>query len=264
MINLLKMRKVLKKIVKNNSILYRLHLWFSKDRKQGQSLSLIYNPLDLNTEYYEKIKDLNRDFEHQIGRLSNFKKIIEVCQSLEGDFIEFGSWQGFSLLWIAYFMERNAIFTKKLIGLDGFVGLPYTDGIFDKFAFSDTSLKLCRKNLLENRILYDETKRNIFIEKFLYKQKESILQFLKKKEIEKFCFIHIDCDVSRSAEEIFEILLDGKYLADKCYILFDDYGCESGLRQTIDGILKRLEENWQIETHSGTKLTKNFILDRRK
>jgi len=257
------MKKLLTKVVKRSSILYRLYLWVSVDRKREKNLSLIYNPQDLNAEYYEKIKDLDRDFEHQIGRLSNYKKIVEDCQNLEGDFIEFGTWQGFSLLWIAYFMERKAIFTKKLIGLDGFIGLPYADGIFDKFAFSNTSLNLCRKNLLENKILYKETKKNILIEKFLYQQKGSILRFFKKKGIQQFCFIHIDCDVSKSAEEIFEILLEGGCLADKCYILFDDYGCETSLKKTVDGILKKLEVDWLIETHSSTKLTKNFLLNRR-
>jgi len=231
------------------------------DRRLSKSLDLIYEPSDISTEYYNKIKNLSdKELEHQIGRLSNFKEIIKNCSKIEGDFIEFGTWKGFSLLWIAYFMERNAIFNKRLVGLDGFIGLPYAEGIFDKFAFSNTSLKLCRENLLKNNNLYDLTRKNILIEKFLYKQKKPILQFLKRNKISKFCFIHIDCDVSKSAKEIFEILLEGKLIADKCYILFDDYSCQTGLKNTVDNIFNKMKKNWNIKVHSHTNLTKNFVL----
>lgn len=255
------MKKLLAPIVKRSSILYKLYLWLFMDRKQSKNLDLIYKQSDINAEYYNKIKNLNdKELEHQIGRLTNFKEIIKNCQNMEGDFIEFGTWKGFSLLWIAYFMERNAIFKKKLVGLDGFVGLPYAEGIFDKFAFSNSSLKLCRKNLLENNSLYDLTRKNILIEKFLYKQKGPILQFLKRNKISKFCFIHIDCDVSESAKEIFEILLKGKLIADECYVLFDDYGCQTKLKNTVDNIFNKMGESWNIKVHSYTNLTKNFIL----
>jgi hypothetical protein len=157
-------------------------------------------------------------------------------------------------------MERNAIFEKKLVGLDGFIGLPYAEGIFYKFAFSNTSLKLCRKNLLENNSLYDLTRKNILIEKFLFKQKESILEFLKRNHISIFCFIHIDCDVSESAKEIVVILLEGKLIGDECYVLFDDYGCQTKLKDTVDDIFNKMGESWNIKVHSYNNLTKNFIL----
>lgn len=224
-------------------------------------MELVYKVEDLNDDYYGNIKDIgNNELEHQIGRLKNFKKIVSECARLEGDFIEFGSWKGFSLLWIAYFMERNAIFNKKLFGIDGFIGLPYADGVFRKGLFADTSLNVCRKNVLQNNSLYQETRKNIFIEKFLYKDGRKIEKYLKMSGSKKFCFIHIDCDVSRSAEEIFSILIDKDLIAEKAFVLFDDYGWETGIRDAIHKFMEKMGQNFYIGVHSETRFTKNYFL----
>jgi hypothetical protein len=228
-----------------------------------KKMTLKYNPDDLNLEYYNKIKNSKfHELEHQIGRLTNFKNIIKLCASLEGDIVEFGCYRGFSILWIAYLSERIASF-KKIIGLDGFIGLPYGDDKFRKGRFSDTTAKKCLNNIIKSDELYEETKRNIYIGKFLYEEKGSILKYFKKLKIDKFCFIHIDCDVSQSAREIFDILIEGNLIADECYILYDDYGIENKLRDVINGFNKKMEINWNIEEHSKTKFTKNFFLQKR-
>jgi hypothetical protein len=226
-----------------------------------KKMELVYKQEDLNDDYYSKIKDIgSNELEHQIGRLKNFKKIVSECAQLEGDFIEFGSWKGFSLLWIAYFMERNAIFDRRLFGIDGFIGLPYADGGFSKGMFADTSLTVCRKNVLRNDSLYQETRKNIFIEKFLYKDNEKIGRYLKKSGSKKLCFIHIDCDVSRSAEEIFSLLIDKELIAEKAFILFDDYGWETGIRDVIHKFMEKINQDFYIEVHSETRFTKNYFL----
>jgi len=119
-------------------------------------LDLVYKPEDLNFEYYNKIKDLGDvELEHQIGRLTNFKKLLgEIfLNDTKGDIIEFGTWKGFSLLWIAYLCERIGIFDKKIIGIDGFIGLPDAEGPFQKGAFKNTSLKECWRNIFYNKYL---------------------------------------------------------------------------------------------------------------
>lgn len=228
-----------------------------------ENMDLNYKFQDLNKDYYKKIKDLDDvELEHQIGRLTNFKDILfEINdKKIEGDIIEFGIWRGFSLLWIAYLCERIGIYNKKIIGIDGFIGLPASDGIFKKGMFKDTSLELCRRNILHNRNLYNITKKNVFIEKFLYSEKEAILNWLKEIKCKKFCFVHIDCDIAESANEIFDILISGDLIADKCFILFDDYNCQSNLKKTVDKFFIDADKIWVIEEFSGTKLTKNFLL----
>lgn len=234
-------------------------------RENRKKMKFIYPEADLTPEYYSKIKDLgDKELEHQIGRLTNIKKIVADCADLTGDFIEFGSWKGFSLLWIAYFMERNAIFNRQLIGLDGFTGLPYADGSFTTDMFTDTSLKVCRRNVLDNDLLYPLTRRQVRIAQYLYKQKKAILAYLKNLKAKKFCFIHIDCDVSQSAEEIFAIFDEGELFAPKTYLLFDDYGCDTKLKEVIQGYFDRIKDRWEIKEHSATFLTKNFVLTERK
>lgn len=233
--------------------------------KKAPRKKLFYKPEDLTSEYYDKVKvSGNNELEHQIGRLRNFKSIIHDCTDLDGDFIEFGSWKGFSLLWIAYFMERNAIFNKKLIGLDGFIGLPYTDGDFRKGRFANTSVKECRDNLYKSEELYTETKKNIFVGKFLYKEKKAILDYLRRMNAKKFCFIHIDCDISQSAREIFDMLVERDLIADKAYVLYDDYGIEQSLRDEVTRFNESQKSKWNIEIHSETRLTKNFLFTRKK
>lgn len=254
------MKKVFEKVIENPYV-YKLYTF----RLKGpQKMRLFYKPEDLNKEYYDKIKDLGyRELEHQIGRLKNFKEIIRNCVGLEGDFVEFGCWRGFSLLWAAYFMERSAIFDKKIIGLDGFIGLPYTDGGFRRGKFANTSRKECRNNLIKSEELYDEIKKQVFVGKFLYEEKEAILRYFQRLRVKKLCFIHIDCDISQSAKQIFDILVEGDLIADKAYILFDDYGIEPTLRGEVDKFFESLRSKWNIETHSETHLTKNFRLTRR-
>ncbi len=154
------------------------------------NLDLHYKVEDLNEDYHQVAKELgDKEIEHQIGRLKNFKKIVSEMKqnNIKGDIIEFGTWQGFSLLWLSYFIERQALFSKKIIGIDSFEGLPNTKGIFAKGAFSDTSKAECENNLKQSPYLYGVTKRNIFIEDSSFSKTESIL--LKVKEItqNKFC-----------------------------------------------------------------------------
>lgn len=254
------LKKLFEKAIENPTI-YKAYTFRFKGPER---LKLFYKVDDLNSEYYEKIKNLgHRELEHQIGRLTNFKSIIRDCGAIEGDFIEFGSWRGFSLLWIAYFMERNAIFSKKLIGLDGFIGLPYTDGGFRRGKFANTSRKECRDNLVKSDELYSEIKKNIFVGKALYSEKEKILNYLSRLKTKKLCFIHIDCDISQSAREIFDILTEGNLIADKAYILFDDYGIEATLREEIDRFLSRMKSDWDIQIHSQTNLTRNYLFVRK-
>lgn len=229
-------------------------------------MDLMYEKEDLNDEYYQKVKSSgDRELEHQIGRLTNYKKIItEISdKKLPGDIIEFGTWQGFSLLWIAYLLEREGLFFKKIVGIDGFVGLPNSEGIFPKGGFKNTSLKKCRNNFIFSNKLYPITKRNVFIEQFLYSQKEEIKMRIKDITKNKFCFIHIDCDISSSVKEIFEIIKKGDILTDTCYLLFDDYGTMDSYKNTVDGLLKEIGNKWIIKEHSKTDQTKNFILQKR-
>lgn len=249
--------------------LFQYYLSFQNYRKRShmkdeRTMDMIYKVEDLSESYYKEIGKMgDRKLEHQIGRLTNFKNIIKDCVDLSGDLIEFGTWRGFSLLWIAYFMERNAILNKRLIGIDSFDGIPYTEGQFYKKQYQDTSLKRCRNNVINNNALYRETRKNILIDRFFCKEKKAVTNYLRSNGISKFCFIHLDLDVSLSTKEVFDILLEGNFIADRAYILFDDWGTETRIPEVVNSIFDGIKNDWIIQEHSSTNLTKNFSLERK-
>jgi hypothetical protein len=229
-------------------------------------LDLIYKLEDLNIKYYKQAKKSGDvELEHQIGRLTNFKKIVEYIdiKKIQGDMIEFGSWKGFSLLWTSYLLERRGIFNKKIVGIDCFEGLPSAEGPFTKGGFKNTSLKECRQNIFRSSDLYDATKNNIHIEKFLFSEKTKILRKLGSLKINKFCFIHIDSDLSKSFTQVMNILTSGNIMANHCFILVDDYGTNKKLQTVVNEEMNKLKKGWKVSVHSNTLLTKNFELIRK-
>jgi len=224
-------------------------------------LRLIYDPAHLNRDYYERVRS-DPEMEHQIGRLQNFRQIIQEIaeQKLPGDFIEFGTWQGFSMLWTAYFCQQFALFDRALIGIDGFVGLPNDEGVFTLGQFKNTSRKQCEHALRAAPELYPQVRRNISVHQSLFEKKEKMGALLRGRT---FVFLHLDADLSRSTVEIFNRLQENNSLADTCYLLFDDYGCDTSLGDIVDDAMEAFRtQGWNVSVHSSTRLTKNFTLQR--
>lgn len=230
------------------------------DLRHDTRMSLVYDPKDLNTEYYEKVKD-DEELEHQIGRLQNFRAIIQEIHTkdLKGDFIEFGVWRGFSMLWTAYFCQQTGLFDRMLIGVDGFVGLPGDDGVFKKGMLSSTSREATEKGLRSAPDLDAKIKERIRIHESLFENSQKMGNILSGK---KFVFIHIDCDLGTAALQLFQRIRETDCLADECFMLFDDYGCTSSLAEIVNAHMHTLEQDWRVSVHSSTKLTKNFHLQR--
>ncbi len=248
-------------------LIYKLYLRkISYEKRQNHSsrLDMIYKPEDLTSAYYEKTKlSADRELEHQIGRLINFRDILKDCENIPGDLAEFGTYRGFSLLWIAYLLERQGVFSKRIVGLDSFEGLPYDDGSFRKYAFSNTSYRQCEDNVMGSKQVYPVTKKNIHIGKYRFNDIDGIRSYLGKREIRQFCFIHIDCDVSQSFLEAMDLMAKLNLIAPTAYILFDDYGCKSNLAHTVEQAFSQMRSEWDISTHSSTRFTKNFKLTRK-
>ena len=238
------------------------HLWWMR----LEPLALVYRLEDLTEAFYQKaLVSGDVELEHQIGRLRNFKRIVGeiAAASLPGDVAEFGTWRGFSLHWLAFLFERQGIFDKKLIGVDGFVGLPGSEGVFSQGHFHNTSQTSVRTNLAASTDLYDLTKKNVFIEKFLYKEKDAVLSRFRELGVRQLVLVHLDADLTSSTLEILDILKSGGLLADTVYLLFDDWGCDTNLARTVEAALKRDFAGWTITEHSHSKLTKNFKLRRK-
>lgn len=227
--------------------------------------NLIYQDTDLNAETYALSRH-DIETEHQIGRLINFKNVISQCKFLEGDFIEFGTWSGFSLMWMAHLAEKQELYSKQIIGLDGFVGLPYSEDGFVAGGFKAT-LEQCVMNINHNARYYPNNHKNMVVGEYLFSKKNEIISFLNGLNLKKFCFIHIDCDISTSAIEIFDVLVDGEYIADTAFIAFDDYYLnltyENSYENTVQKLLKGLFEEWDVVPYLRTDLTQIFKVSKK-
>ncbi|OGG72653.1 hypothetical protein A3A38_00235 [Candidatus Kaiserbacteria bacterium RIFCSPLOWO2_01_FULL_53_17] len=224
-------------------------------------MEMLYNPKDLTPKYYKTVQD-DEELEHQIGRLQNFRAIIQEVhdKNLKGDFIEFGVFRGFSILWTAYFCQQAGLYDRALMGVDGFIGLSEDDGIFKKGTLSSTSRKECERALKASPDLDARIKERIQIHESLFENIQKMGSILSGK---KFVFVHIDCDLGSSTLQLFQRIQETDCLADECFILFDDYGCISSLAKIVDSHMRTLEDGWKITVHSSTKLTKNFHLQKR-
>ena len=197
------------------------HMFIEKDfwinRKYSGS-HLNKNILFANLDTYNKYKKF-KEAEHQIGRFLNMKKILlEVENSkIKGDLLEFGTWQGQSLILFDLAMQNKS--EKMLIGVDSFKGLPHSSHNWIKGGFSNTNKDILLKNLNKNITnfkgvdliegWYDDPKT---IEKIYYKVKD-------------ICAVHLDCDLGSSTTTALKII--ERYLIDRVeplFILFDDWG----------------------------------------
>ena len=76
-----------------------------------------------NIKFYNSNKNIT-EIEHQVVRYLNYKKIINEIKkiNIKGDILEFGVWQGLSLIIINHIFGGGN--DRKFIGVDSFEGLP--------------------------------------------------------------------------------------------------------------------------------------------
>ena len=98
-----------------------------------------------------------REMEHQKGRflaMNSIKDEIELSD-FEGDILEFGTWQGLSLILLSMLFSQGH-HQRMAIGIDSFEGLPISSTIWEKGAFSNTSIDVAKNNL-KNSLVYLRT-----------------------------------------------------------------------------------------------------------
>ena len=218
----------------------------------------------LNDDYYSQFKS-NTDYhyyhmEHHIGRLLSIKKSMELCKHLCGDYIEFGCWQGQSLYNTLNIMTNLGIKDKNVIGIDCFEGIPIGYGdvnCWDKL-FNDTSYELCLSNITNNAKNYPDLLSSVHILKSFFKESDKILSFLKERIIRKICFVHLDCDVTKSCEEALNLLLENDLLNKEFILHFDDWGIKTQIPEWFDSFSNTLKQKWKIDELYDTNLTKTF------
>jgi len=176
----------------------------------------------ITPEEFTEIKTYNTESEHQVGRYLNWKAVVEEisAQELNGDIIEFGTYQGLGLLMLSRLFEHSTT-SRKIIGIDSFEGLPESSNHWIQGQFGDTS---------SNQVLE-------YFEQYFPKNTNLSYDLIKgwfnephvAETLYNICYnpviIHFDADLGSStstALSISEHYLLGR--TDPIFFLFDDWG----------------------------------------
>jgi O-methyltransferase len=158
---------------------------------------------------------MDREMEHQVFRLLNMSRVVKEISDndIPGDFIEFGVYQGFSLVLLAKLRDLYGLSDRRIIGIDSFNGLPADGDQWRIGQFSDTGPEVVDQMLQSN--LSHAQNQNIIIIK-------SWFDDVTLPAIESLSLIHMDCDLGVSLTEAFNVV--ETYLQGTQYLLFDDWG----------------------------------------
>ena len=172
--------------------------------------------------FYEANKSVT-EIEHQVGRYLNMKNITDeiVATGLEGDVVEFGTWQGLGLILLSRCFSGDRT-RRKLIGIDSFEGLPESSTVWLKGSFSNTSIEAVERNteskIGPNDLLSVELIKGWFSDKAVEEKLSSLCR--------EIALVHFDADLGSSTTQALALIQP--YLIGRTkpvYFLFDDWGC---------------------------------------
>ncbi len=175
--------------------------------------SKLYSSLKYNTFKYKPSEEI-------LDRVMEFIKF----SGMDGDYLEFGVWEGFSFSTAYHLSKRHNIQSMKFYAFDSFEGLPKTNEVegqgFEKGMFS-CSLEDFLKNMKRKRVNLEEINTiKGFYDKTL---NESTKRELK---IKKASVIYIDCDLYKSIKPVLKFITS--CIQDGTIIVFDDWFCFRG------------------------------------
>lgn len=220
------------------------------------------NSLWSNMEYFINSKDYNSEFlalnknvqevEHQVGRFLNMKAIVEEIKinSVPGDFVEFGTWQGNSLIYFARLLNPDYQ-DRKLVGIDSFEGLPHDSTIWGKGLFSNTELNFVMDNVIKYSPPNLDPKNLLLIKGWF---SDEAVRMELQTNVKNVALVHFDADLRSSTETALRLI--EPYLLNRnkpMYFLFDDWGCHPD--EVPDAFLEWLEEYGKKKFVKATKLT---------
>lgn len=161
---------------------------------------------------------------------------------ISGDYYEFGSYEGFSLI-NAFYSSSHYGFANKYYIFDSFEGLPeLEDGemlegynVFEKGQYSCSEDRL-KDILTQSGVVLDDFH---FIKGFYSAslKDENNMALTSNSDI---AIAHIDCDLESSARDVLQFI-EGK-LQDGAVLLFDDWFCFKG---RSDKGVKKAFLDWQ-------------------
>jgi len=201
-----------------------------------------------------------REAEHQLNRYANFKSIANDLResSDPGDVIEFGSWQGLGITMLAKALGTDV--PRKFIGIDSFEGLPDSSGGWQKGQFSDTTVELCKSNVLRHlsSVHQLELIKCWFDDPNLQKQIQLFSQNVS--------VVHFDCDLGSSLLAALPIIEPYLVVNKQMFLIFDDWGCHADeIPDAFHLWYNKFNRTTGIKLskYSSTKLTRTYVHERR-
>ncbi len=236
-----------------------------KINNKWREMEYILSSNDFN---YQFLFDNNhiKEIEHQVGRYLNMQKIftdldINGKNSIKGDVVEFGTWQGLGLIYFSRLLGDN-INNRKIIGIDSFEGLPHNSTIWRKGLFSNTEIESVFTNFnkyADQRFCRD----NILLIKGWFNSVN--VKTLLENQVKKIALIHFDADLGSSTTEA--LTLVEPYLLkykEPVYFLFDDWGCHpdevpAAFTSWVQQFTKKIPIT--VEYVSSTRFTRYFKIN---
>ena len=148
------------------------------------------------------------------------QKILKIVgeRNLAGDIVEFGTWQGQGLRLLDLAAYKK--FEKKLIGIDSFQGLPTSSTIWQKGAFSNTSVQKVERNIIEKIESFSGAS---LIEGWF--DDPAVAEKLYS-DVSEIAVVHLDADLGVSTLQALKVLEPYfKTRKQPMFLLFDDWGC---------------------------------------
>ncbi len=143
---------------------------------------------------------------------------------LEGDYLEFGVYEGSRLSSAYYFARRNGLDSMRFYAFDSFEGLPEVTGLdakgFQQFKEGEYA---CDRETFQRRIArngLDSDKVEIvpgWFDQVLNEETKSRLP------LRKAAIVWVDCDLYESTVPVLRFLTD--YIQDGTVLIFDDWFC---------------------------------------
>lgn len=204
-----------------------------------------------------------KEMEHQKGRFLNMSKIKDEIElaDYEGDILEFGTWQGLSLILLSMLFSQGH-HRRMAIGIDSFEGLPISSTIWEKGGFNNTSIDVAQNNLKKFARLFENRIDTKLIKGWFDDPK--VQQELRNLALDPI-LVHFDADLGVSTSQALTIV--EPFLQDRqkpVYFLFDDWGCHPD--EVPDAFFNwlekfRLGKQVHITKLSSTRFTRYYRLN---
>lgn len=147
--------------------------------------------------------------------------IFTYSSKIEGDYLEFGCYQGHSFAAAFHFAKKWYLKAMNFFAFDSFQGLPETSIIEQQYGVLEKGDFACDLNDFKKRLY----KKGVDLNKVTTISgfyEDTLNQTTKEKlNIKKAAIIYIDCDLYQSTASALNFITD--YIQDGTIMIFDDW-----------------------------------------